>query len=131
MKFDPPIRVDLTDYVVVGYRVPELGESFVNKLGTQIIDKAGRSHIPVQDRSPRWIVRRDGSSFVQVKTGPYSRLTYNDPSGTLDVDDNVIVPLGSYDRESLGTVVALGRGSYTGPTKDVIARLTREELIAA
>ena len=70
--------------------------------------------------------RRDGP-FVQVRIGAGS-WTYRDPSGSLQVDDLVEVPFGNWNRTRPGTVVGLGRGNTSGPTKAVAARLRREEL---
>jgi hypothetical protein len=72
----------------------------------------------------------DLDTYVQVKTGGYGRLTYRDLSGTLAKGDHVLVPLGWQNTESVGKVVAIGRGSYKGDVKNVIARLNREELAA-
>lgn len=68
------------------------------------------------------------TSYVQVTyNGPTSaRYTYLDPSGTLEVGDLVEVPV-TYGTKP-GEVVALGKGSWTGPVKEVVARLTRESL---
>lgn len=61
----------------------------------------------------------DLDNFVQVKTWQYERLTYRDPSGQLQIGDRVIVPLGWHNSDALATVIALGRGTYEGYTKDV------------
>jgi hypothetical protein len=70
----------------------------------------------------------DLETYVQVKTGSYSRLTYRDPSGTLAVGDFVAVPLGWKNTPHIATVIALGRGSYDGYTKDVTSRFVNEAL---
>jgi hypothetical protein len=72
----------------------------------------------------------DLDNYVVVQTEKYSRLTYRDPSGKLKFGDRVLVPLGYKNREQLGRVIELGRGNYTGPTKDVSARLLTEKLVA-
>lgn len=56
------------------------------------------------------------------------RWTYEDPSGTLQPGDIVQVPFGYDDRLVMGTVVELGRGTWTGATKAVAAKLHREAL---
>jgi hypothetical protein len=72
-------------------------------------------------------------SFVQVSlpteyAGGVYRWTYSDPSGSLKIGDVVQVPVGHDDRPAIGTVVEHGRGFWNGETKDVTARLVREEL---
>jgi hypothetical protein len=78
--------------------------------------------------------RRDmieNGPFVQVRfefsAYPY---TYRDPSGTLAVGDQVEAPTTRINRRAYGEVIALGRGDWDGPVKDVTARITREELAA-
>ena len=58
------------------------------------------------------------------------KYTYLDPTGELKVGDLVEAPT-RYSDSQLATVVALGRGSYTGEPRAITARLTREELSAA
>jgi len=73
----------------------------------------------------------DLDSFVMVKVpNSGTLLTYRDPSASLRVGDPVVVPFGYNNAEKVGEVYGLGRGNYTGPTKDVRARLVREELAA-
>jgi hypothetical protein len=75
--------------------------------------------------------RERRTNFVQVRFdfSAYS-YTYRDPSGTLTVGDRVEAPTKRQNYAAIGTVVALGRGHWDGPVKDVTARLTREELAA-
>lgn len=53
------------------------------------------------------------TKYVQVKLGNYSYpYTYLDPTGAVEVGDTVTVS--GTGRRAVGTVVALGRGSYQG-----------------
>lgn len=74
-------------------------------------------------------IREATAHYVQVQFS-YSgyRYTYNDPSGTLQVGDLVEVPTTRNGLIQQATVVALGRGSWSGPTKGIVARFHREEL---
>lgn len=72
----------------------------------------------------------DLDTYVQVKVpGRSVTFTYRDPSGTLAVGDRVFVPFGSSNSERFARVVALGRGLFPGPTKDVSARVLTEALV--
>lgn len=71
------------------------------------------------------------NEYVQVQllgidSSPW---TYYDPSGSLEVDDIVEVPFGYNNQPTVGKVVALGRGSWTGPTKDVTAQMLAVALV--
>jgi hypothetical protein len=70
-------------------------------------------------------------SYVQVSFGGMNstggRYTYSDPSGTLKVGDLVEVRTGSNEPRQV-RVVGLGRGSWGGPVKPVIAKLERVTL---
>lgn len=74
----------------------------------------------------------DPDSYVQVRVreGLRNRYTYRDPSGTLAVGDHVQVPFGASNRLRMGEVIALGKGEYDGPVKDVAARFVTEPLAA-
>lgn len=55
----------------------------------------------------------EDTGLVQVEFTPlHTRYTYRDPSGTLEVGDRVTVS--GIGRRHIGTVVARGRGDYTG-----------------
>lgn len=70
----------------------------------------------------------DLGTYVQVGFfGDGRRFTYRDPAGdlsTLKVDDYVEVPFGEGGTR-VGRVVEFGRGSYTGPVKDIANKLIR------
>jgi hypothetical protein len=69
----------------------------------------------------------DLEHYVQVRYERGGvRYTYRDPSGALEIGDLVEVPV-SYGTK-VGTVMAFGHGGYTGPIKDVAARLARVSL---
>lgn len=77
------------------------------------------------------IAELENTGFVQVRLSTKSSgslWTYFDPSGELEVDDVVQVPFGLGDQPRLAFVAKVGRGGYTGPIKNVLAKLERTEL---
>lgn len=72
-------------------------------------------------------------SYVRIKfdlSGNSAAMsyTYEDPSGELKVGDLVYAPTQYDDRPTLGKVVSLGRGTYTGRTKTVGSKLVPQDL---
>lgn len=65
---------------------------------------------------------------IQMVDGSSYRWSYSDPSGRVEVGDLVEVPFGYDNSPRIGKVVGTGRGTWTGPLKDISARLTRREL---
>lgn len=69
-------------------------------------------------------IEEESRSYVQIRFHPGGgAYTYADPSGTLDVGDEVLVPVTYTDELQQAYVSALGRGSYEGPVKSVRARV--------
>jgi len=78
-------------------------------------------------------LRESNTDYVQVvfasgyaASSTSRRYTYTDPSGAVKVGDWVEVRSGNSTQ--IVKVVALGRGSWTGPVKPIIAKLERKEL---
>lgn len=69
------------------------------------------------------------TGIVQVRVmDSYGSFAYRGPEGAVAVGDLVEVPWGSSNNSKIGKVVGLGRNAYTGPVKDIIAKLQREVL---
>lgn len=68
----------------------------------------------------------DTNHYVQVTLGSSGYLwTYIDPSSTLAVGDEVVVPYGYNDAPAFGVVKKLGKGNWNGPYKNVSRRIIR------
>jgi hypothetical protein len=116
------------------FRIPRRGELYLvppsRSFSAQVVVSGGKVRTPFEILQVEPLPEPE-KFYVQVQVASkFGRWTYEDPTGTLEYGERVVVPFGLANHEAFGTVVELTKGDWDGPIKSVYARVLTEELVA-